>query len=210
MIAGVDSDSDDDSNDDSDDNSNDEFDDDQLYEAVTDMKDDQTATAEEGDRNDDTEIVEPVAADEEIKEEINTRPTRERRAPERLDPTFEGKSYAQVVKESLIKPSNNGTKRAKEKKTIKKMESLKPFKKVTLKKVKFVDEKETIQKNEVCHNLISQSINPENQAYYTNETCMYIARTMHDMRNQAMNEGASFAQQCTLKNGLKKFGAKGR
>ena len=141
LIAGVDSDSDDNSNDNSDDDNYDEFDDDQLYEAVTDMKDDQTATAEEGDRNDDTEIVEPVAADEEIKEEINTRPTRERRAPERLDPTFEGKSYAQVVKESLIKPSNRGTKRAKEKKTIGKMESLKPFKKVTLKKVKFADEK---------------------------------------------------------------------
>ena len=103
-------------------------------------------------------VEEEIDEEEEEPERGNSRLSRSKNPPERLDPTFTGKSYAQVVKESMkkwIKKPPDKTR------SDVKLESPKKEK-----KVRFADEKVPIQKEEICHNLFDQSFDPKNNVYY--------------------------------------------
>lgn len=115
------------------------------------------------------------------KETNEQRPTRTRDVPERLEPTWGGKSYAQAVKEG----SSSTSKRTRS--------------------VRFMGE-EVSHKNEVCQNLIHQEVNPENQIECDQETGLYIARTMNEIRSQSILKDYSYAQQYSLRKELKKLG----
>ena len=120
------------------------------------------------------------------------RPTRKREVPVRLDPTWGAKSYAQAVKNS------------------KKYTTKKPLKSPErTKTIRFQDEKLS-HRSEVCHNLIHQGIKQDNKIEYDCKTGLYIARTMSEIRSQSMLKGYSYAQQYSLKKGLKKFGDAGK
>ena len=140
-----------------------------------------------------------IVFEEEEEEEEESRPSRSRSAPIRLDPTWQGKSYAQVAKEGPKKTTPRISKPA--------LKKIKPLKSV--RKVRFADEHKFSTKKESCHNLISQSINPDNKLEYTSKTSLYIARTMCELRKRAHDEGVVFGQQFTLKKGLKEFQERG-
>ena len=76
-------------------------------------------------------------------------------------------------------------------------------------KVKFSKDMErSSHRSEMCHNLIHQEIGTSNKVQYNRETGLFMARTMHDMRELCMKFGVSFTQQYSLNRGIKKFGGR--
>ena len=118
--------------------------------------------------------------------------------------TRSGKSYAQVVKDNgeystmskLISRKDDSRKRKQTMET-------------RVRKVKFSKDAETTShRSEMCHKLIHQEIGTSNKAQYNRETELFMAHTMHDMRELCMKFGVRFAQQYSLKRGIKKSGGR--
>ena len=63
---------------------------------------------------------------------------------------------------------------------------------------------------EVCHNLVTQARpDPESTMEYEHSHAMLLARFITEIQERTHREGASFAQQFLLKQGLKLFGERG-
>ena len=79
------------------------------------------------------------------------------------------------------------------------------------KSVRFEDQERAIsQRSEACHNLVHQSVGTSDRIEYDSKTALYMARTMDEFRSRSIEQGLSFAQQYTMKKGIKKFGEAGK
>ena len=79
------------------------------------------------------------------------------------------------------------------------------------KSVRFEDEERVIShRSEACHNLVHQSVGTSDRIEYDSKTALYMARTMDEFRSRSIEQGLSFAQQYTMKKGIKKFGEAGK
>ena len=72
------------------------------------------------------------------------------------------------------------------------------------------DVEKSSHRSEMCHNLIHQEIETSNKVQYNRETGLFMACTMHDMRELCMKFGVSFVLQQSLKRGIKKFGVRAK
>ena len=92
-------------------------------------------------------------------------------APKRLDPTWGGKSYAQIVKGNPMKTKpteNNNTDSSYGWITVK------PKHKKRMKTIQFEDdETNTLYRSETCHTLIHQAIDSKNKVEFDKETALF-------------------------------------
>ena len=171
-----------------------ELDEEELQENLTDMmEDDQPQSEEIDNENVDEENLEnePDADQfdndheqiaETTTEQIPLEEQSSRATSQKI--TRSGKTYAQVVQ--------NGV----------------DYSDMSLRKVKF--SKDLEKSCEACHNLIHQEIGTKNKVQYDEKTGLFMARIIHDMRELCMKFGVSFAQQYSLKKGIKKFGGRAK
>ena len=150
------------------DNQSEEIDEEEIQEIISDLQENDEQALP-------TEVEEDEATD---KTEISTSlPARIRSAPDRLEPVWGGKTYAQAVKQT----------------------------------VRFEDlENQKWKNHETCHNLVHQSIKIKDKIEYTKATGLFIARTLHEFRQEQTGREKSFGQQYNLKKGLKMFGEAGK
>ena len=220
------------SDEESEEDSDDEVEEDEVQELISDMQEDDQAlpgslvedleeipleineereeniVSEDNEDGDDENEEDDESSSEEEEENIpETRPSRSRDAPERLDPTWGGKSYAQTVKDGPDKRKTN----KKREFDAQKGWIQKKLKKKRVKSVRFEDQARVIShRSEACHNLVHQSVGTSNRIEYDNKTALYMARTMDEFRSRSIEQGLSFAQQYTMKKGIKKFGEAGK
>ena len=168
---------------------NDMMDDDQPQPTEIDIKD----ANEENIENETEDLVNEVESDDDDKFEKDneeTVVTTTEHTPLIGQPsrTRSGKSYAQVAKDrveyskmpKLISSKDDARKR-------------KQTMEIRVQKVKVSKDVEKLShRREMCHNLIHQEIGTSNKVKYNRETGIFMACTMHDMRELHMKFGVSF------------------
>ena len=193
------------SDDESEEDSKSEVDEDNLQELVFDMQEDDQAlsgslvekieekpfernemngeniVSKDNDDNENDREEESSRDEDEATYEV--RPSTTRDAPERLDPTWGGKSYAQIVKDNPMKTKptvNDDTD------TSDGWITVKPKCKKTMKTIRFEDdETNTLYRSESCQTLIHQTIDSKIKVKYDKEAAFLLLELwMRSNQNQ--------------------------